>query len=239
MRLQTLPTSPIASAQEASGLSVCDFKGEISEVARVSPIRSVDELTQEEMLYQASPEFAKSHGGPITLEVMTVLESVVSLQSEDPAYPYAVVDTRVHMLMPGHIPAIPGWHCDNAPRASYTGQPDPLRASARQKNYTALVGSDHQIAPTEFVNVPVTVPYDPARVWGSCHDYLQAHLRPEDVVSVGDGAMWAFNGQTFHRATPATRRGWRFFFRLSFMSTPPQDKIRRQAMVYAPEGGGW
>lgn len=35
-----------------------------------------------------------------------------------------VIDVRIHRLMPGMYPAIPGWHCDRVPRANYHSQPD-------------------------------------------------------------------------------------------------------------------
>jgi hypothetical protein len=60
-------------------------------------------------LWQASLEDAVRYGGDVTREAL----SVMSLRGDRK---YTVVDTKVHMLMPGLYPALPGWHTDGVPR---------------------------------------------------------------------------------------------------------------------------
>jgi hypothetical protein len=43
------------------------------------------------------------------------------------------VDIKVHMLMPGQFPCIPGWHCDNVPRVG--GQQDWSKVDTKHKMY--------------------------------------------------------------------------------------------------------
>ena len=213
------------------------FDGGLSTVTSVTPLRTIEEITNEQMLFQASPEFAWDNGGPITREVLEALTSHVPLEPTLPDCPHPVIDTKVHMLMPGHTPAIPGWHCDHTPRSDYNSHPDPLRANPAQDSYTVLVGSEKRIAPTLFVAEPLTIPFDPQRVWASCHDFVEAAADRVSIVEADDGQLLWFGGRTLPRASAARTRGWRWFFRLSFVSTPPQDQIRRQVMVYAPAGG--
>lgn len=126
------------------------------------------QIIDETMLFCSGWDFAYENSGPITREILDKLSLEFGRDSEmvSDNYPYPVVDTRVHMLMPGMVPAIPGWHCDNVPRGE-SGQPDLTKAARDQLNYTVLVGDSDFIAPTEFITNPLTLSYDPNQVWGS------------------------------------------------------------------------
>lgn len=215
------------------------FDGKMEYVGNVTPLRDVGEIADEPTLFSASWDFAREQGGAVTHEIMDALEAAISLESADPDYPHLTISSRVHLLMPGHLPAIPGWHCDGTPRIEHNGQPDPKRASASLKHYTALVSTVSGLAPTEFLQGPVEIAYDPQHVWASAHNQIEsAEPRPPTVLAE-EGKVISFDGQTLHRATPAAKQGWRYFFRASFMDEPQQNKIRRQSMVYASDSGGW
>ena len=217
-----------------------DFAPNLEMVDKVEPVRTAREIADETMLFSASPRFAAAEGGPITQEILAAIDRRIACAPVDPAYPHVVIDTRVHMLMPGMWPAIPGWHCDNTPRGSYAGQPDPRKASHQQINYTVLVATERGLSRTEFVADPLSdLPYDPARVWGSINAAVENLQWKPHVIAAREGHILRFSGITLHRATPATARGWRYFFRLSFMQTPPQDEIRRQVQVYVSPDTGW
>ena len=81
----------------------------------------VEQIEAEPMLYSASWNFARKYGGPLTNQVMGRSARAVKfmLDTQIDTYPYLVIDTRVHMLMPGFYPAIPGWHCDATPRTEH------------------------------------------------------------------------------------------------------------------------
>lgn len=203
-----------------------------------APVQAIE---SEPMLFSASPEFAAQNGGVITQRVMKNIMSEVRQLAEtaDPKYKYLVIDTRSHMLMPGMYPAIPGWHCDCVPRSTYTAQPDLDKSSCDQLNFCVLIGSEPDIAPTDFLVSPISLYYDPARVWSSISDGLELIKDTLNISPALQGSVLMFNGQTLHRATPAISRGWRFFFRCSTMQHPPQNKIRHQVQVYTTGSAGW
>ena len=97
-----------------------------------------DEQTfaNETMLFSAHPNFANQFGGTITKTILSQLDPLYN--SENPKLPYLkqypnpIIDTRVHMLMPGMYPAIPGWHLDHTPRAE-NGQPIPEKPTQLKK----------------------------------------------------------------------------------------------------------
>lgn len=60
-------------------------------------------------LWQADLDTAVRYGGELTHAAL----GAMNLRGDKR---FTVVDTKVHMLMPGQCPAIPGWHTDGAPR---------------------------------------------------------------------------------------------------------------------------
>lgn len=60
-------------------------------------------------LWQADLDTAARYGGDLTRAALGAMR----LRGDKK---HVVVDTKVHMLMPGQCPAIPGWHTDGAPR---------------------------------------------------------------------------------------------------------------------------
>ena len=73
-------------------------------------------------LFNASPEDTVKYGGVLTRAAL----GAVKLHNDRK---YVVVDTKIHMLIPGMSPAIPGWHTDGVPRGPkrdsiHHGNPD-------------------------------------------------------------------------------------------------------------------
>lgn len=60
-------------------------------------------------LWHASWDDALRYGGEVTRHVL----GSVDLRGDRK---HVIVDTKVHMLLPGFMPAIPGWHTDGVPR---------------------------------------------------------------------------------------------------------------------------
>lgn len=60
------------------------------------------------MFYRADMGFAWKHGGPITQDFLGLLP-------QDWYDSPVTIDSRVHMLMPGWYPCIPGMHHDDIP----------------------------------------------------------------------------------------------------------------------------
>lgn len=181
------------------------------------------EVKNEPMLFNCDLEHARLLGGPITRAFINLLPVDFS---DDPI----VIDTRVHMLMPGWYPCIPGWHHDDVPRTRADGQPNYAPGQDRSEHVTALVGVD--VARTKFAtgyaqfsDVPLgAVVYD---IW---------HREVVDLL--GDKTLrgWRapmarlirFDDRTWHRGVRATGNGWRWFGRASRYCTEDGQRIERR-----------
>ena len=70
---------------------------------------SQDDIKNTQGLWNASFDDAFRFGGDLTRAALQAM----SLHGDRK---HVVVDVKTHMLMPGMIPAIPGWHTDGVPR---------------------------------------------------------------------------------------------------------------------------
>lgn len=189
--------------------------------------RSQDEIRKEPMLFACNFHRAKELGGPITREFLGKL----------PLADY-VIDSKVAMLMPGFWPCIPGWHHDDVPRTRADGQPNYESPEYRARHVMAIVGD---ASLTEFIAEPVELPPVPIgrtiyQAWDRMLDAMRprtAFLKDCDVVS--------FTAGDFHRGSPATKAGWRFFIRATTCTTRPvMNERRTQVQVYlADPSVGW
>lgn len=205
-----------------------------------------DQIKDEPMLFSADPRFAYASGGILTRTILDKLTQRGKFSPDD----NVVIDTRVHMLKPGWIPAIGGWHCDAVPRGD-DGQP--------VLNHPAIDGIRHYLcvvdcgtgSMTEFLTKDVAE-YLPTKaspgknLWGQhselVNDYIGSDPEGAGVVTLQSGQIYEFNARDYHRAIPATGHGWRFFFRASVntLTKGPLNEIRKQVQVYLPhEDWGW
>ena len=203
----------------------------------IDGIRTVAQLEAEPMLFSASVEFATRHGGPIT---SWVLGSLAQLPGSTPDDLHAVVDTRTHMLMPGMIPAIPGWHCDGLVRPTKYAQPIISSRDPRVRHFACFFASAPNVSRTVFSAGPERIDVDPDRVWGSVDEAMSRRpYGPPRVFIQREGEILEFDENTLHRAAPCVEPGWRMFFRLSFSREAPKDQIRKQTQVYTTSSKGW
>lgn len=222
--------------------------------SKSEPIGTVTEtfdqgqFADETMLFSADPNYASFHGGPITKAVLNYLDQFYldeknSHKAHSPKFPVPIIDTRVHMLMPGMFPAIPGWHLDHTPRNAHNGQPVPEKADEDQKSIVVILATDPNVSRCEYLHAPygLDIPYDPERVWGSINEYIENAREGLSLLSPPESQIILLSGQCLHRATACKVRGWRYFLRLSWFpqETKPQNKIRRQVQVYTTEQTGW
>src|SRR5262245_43743261 len=91
------------------------------------------QVKAEPMFFAAGGDFARRHGGPITQAVLAALPA-------DWRSCPLVIDSRVHMLMPGWYPCIPGWHLDDVPRTRSDGQPEHRCPAYRAEHILCVVG---------------------------------------------------------------------------------------------------
>lgn len=202
-----------------------------------------DERTvkSEPMFWSATTEFAYDNGGPITrafLDFIGCSSEFYGKGIEDNRFNF---DSRVHMLMPGWFPAIPGWHHDDVPRSRSDGQPNYDTPEFKSQHIMALVNGD--ICPTEFAvgkaimpDIPLYSKHPIYRYW---HTQVESDIRDDCLVrvSVPSNRLIRFDWRGFHQATRAVDRGWRWFGRLSWdagyeQGRPHYNEIRRQVQVY-------
>lgn len=156
-----------------------------------------------------------------------------------------VFDSRVHMLMPGWYPAIPGYHHDDVPRPEIpvgqhfvtAGQPDYDSPRYKSEHILGLVNAD--ICPTEFAIGNCIMPPIPE---GELI-YRRWHVEVMNLLSSGvltlekakDRTLIYMDCDTFHQGNKAVSNGWRWFGRVSRNTdrvSKITNEIRQQAQVY-------
>lgn len=193
-----------------------------------------ESIKNEPMFFNSSIDFAYDNGGDITKSFIDSLP--------DDFLDEAVFDSRIHMLMPGWYPSIPGWHHDDVPRPEIpvgqhfisAGQPDYDTTKYHSRHILGLVNAD--ICPTHFALGKCTMPevYDDETV------YKKWHLEIEKLVEEGklgllkveDRTLYCFDWQAFHTGTKAVGNGWRWFGRVS-KDTDRVYKITNEIRVNA------
>lgn len=213
------------------------FNSSFSGVGNLVSEFTEQQIEAEPMLFSASVNFVRSHGGVISNAVMDVIRDSADyqwmLQQHARLGYHPVIDTKSVLLMPGQYPCIPGWHCDGVIRSDKYAQPDPHTLGEPIWHYTCVLGNDA----THFYGGSVKVDIDEKAVWQSVNNYLEAY---GGVVHEGSsGTVYAFKRDQLHRGPAATVRGWRYFFRLSFYHMPTLNKIRNQVQVYVDISKGW
>lgn len=196
------------------------------------------DIKNEPMFFNCAPLFAYQNGGPITQAFLNALP-------KDWCGDDTVFDSRVHMLMPGWYPAIPGFHHDDVPRPEIppgqhfitAGQPDYENPRYRSEHILGLVNGD--ICPTVFALGKCVMPaVDEGELI-----YRKWHLEVERLLKSGELEHYSapsnllvyFDCDTFHSGVKATGSGWRWFGRISRHTDRVNkitNEIRNQVQVY-------
>lgn len=220
------------------------------------PVPEISELLipHEEMIVKGDRKFALENGGVITRNLIQHLP--LDWQNHE-----IVVDTRVHMLMKGMFPCVPGWHHDYVARTAPGGQPNYDNFGYRSEHLMLLVNAE--VAPTQFAIGEAE--YDPVplgtNVYQQWHKETNYHLSSGKLVAVdAPSNQWLlFNDLTMHQGVQAKWSGWRYFIRVSrffinvekFTHTEGEDRIylqppeifnqnRKQVQVYMSDPTmGW
>ncbi len=199
---------------------------------------SNDLIKKEPMFFNSDLEYAYENGGNVTKEFIDALPKEWKLSE-------VVFDSRVHMLMPGWYPAIPGWHHDDVPRPEIpvgqhfltAGQPDYDNTRYFSEHILGLVNAD--VCPTQFATGACIMP----RVKDGETVYKKWHVEVEKLLKSGhlelhevqDRTLYQFDWQTFHTGTKAVKNGWRWFGRVSRNTDRTKtitNEIRVNAQVY-------
>lgn len=212
------------------------FKPYIKTVDKVIGTSQKD-FRYSKMFFSSSPKFILDNCDEKddyhTLEILRALNNNGCLTDN------TVIDVRVTMLMEGYYPAIPGWHCDDFPRYR-NGQPD-LTAPDSAIHYMCVIADTPGLSTTKFVIEEVKLELDEKRVWADLHnniDFMVEHGYI-NTKQIKEGEIVQFNQEAIHTAVPATRAGWRLFFRASNSHRIPLNEIRKQVQVYTPLNAGW
>lgn len=206
------------------------------------PIATVDvpgDVASTTGLFQATADFAREYGGQF---VRDVLEQVEGL---DPEYPL-IVDSKIHMLKPGWLPCIPGWHVDFAP--GWLDVVDWSAVDPKEQHWMAISSG---VSATEYVvgfagssrALSLSIPRAP-RVNGFLSKAVELYKPGLEIHEVEPGVVYQFSQLTLHRGVPAVVAGWRQFVRVSATRLRlPLDGRRLQAsQVYIlarDEHAGW
>ncbi len=190
-----------------------------------------NKVKDEPMFFNSNLDFARNNGGPITKAFIDALPTHWK-------YYNCVFDSRVHMLMPGWYPAIPGFHHDDVPRTKANfDQPDYDDLKYKSEHIMALVNAD--ICPTLFVTGKIKVPAVPRgdlvyRKWDSVVKEIIKNKGCE-TLKCPDKQFIEFNWETFHTGEKAVKNGWRWFGRVSRNTDRVRNitnEIRKQTQVY-------
>jgi hypothetical protein len=198
-------------------------------------------------LWNASYEDAIRYGGDLTREALQAMNLRHDRKN-------IIVDTKIHMLMPGWSPAILGWHTDGAPRDANkhpngNGKPDIFAQENddRFNRYHILVTGEGCL--TQYINQPIYVPipvkpsYD---VYSVMSKYVQqaAKEKPEIISTFTGCTVYEFDWWDIHTGVIATKKEWRYLIRVceSDYYEPQRnlrEVIRMQSQIYSPADFGW
>ncbi|AUE23009.1 hypothetical protein FDI95_gp136 [Citrobacter phage CF1 ERZ-2017] len=195
-----------------------------------------DQIKNETMFFNCDLAFAWKHGGPIT-------RSFIDNLPLDWRYEEVVFDSRVHMLMPGWYPAIPGYHHDDVPRPDIpvgqhfitAGQPDYDNPRYHSEHILGLVNAD--VCPTHFAygeDVTFSQIPDGELIYRQWHKEVLQKIESGEMVKLEapDRTLCEFNWQSFHTGSMAVGNGWRWFGRVS-RNTDRVKKITNEIRVNA------
>ena len=189
-----------------------------------------EEISNEPMFYRANVDFAYEHGGPLTRQFLA------NLPSDWKNIP-VTIDTRVHMLMPGWFPCIPGMHHDDIPRTRGDRQPNYEQLDYSADHIMGLVNGD--IAPTEFAigNIDLDITPIGSVVYREWHPKIMQAIDQGQLQSVKAESYKyiQFDNFAFHQGTKAVDSGWRWFIRVSRnteRANSCKNEIRKQVQVY-------
>lgn len=217
------------------------FKPKVSLIDKTDNIASISDIESEPMLYACDLSTAKQLGGPLTKKILSKIESCSDMDFKrliNENNLYAHIDTKSVMLMPDFYPCIGGWHCDAVPRCNKTMQPVLSLIREDIFHYLCIIPSTSKLSNTEFLINDIETDVNKLHVWKSINSYIEDSF-DKVILEATDGGIWKFNQPTIHRGRAAKGQGWRYFFRLTFTTVPPSNKIRNQVQVYTSPDTSW
>lgn len=197
---------------------------------------SQEEIKNELMFFNSDLDFAYAKGDLVT-------KAFIDNLPKDWKNCNPVLDSRVHMLMPGWLPCIGGFHHDDVPRSTKSGQPNYDNPEYNSEHLMGLVNGE--IAPTLFAigehKLPRVTDGVISRTW---HPIIEKQLQEGILVpyEAKSGIYIEFDSRSAHTGQKANSNGWRWFVRLSrntIRQSKISNEIRRQVQVYLDPTAGW
>ncbi len=207
-------------------------------------------------LVNASVEDAIRYGGEVTRAALSAIDLKNNRSN-------VIVDVKVHMLMAGMCPAIPGWHTDGVPRND-KGDPqgdrgpmlqlqEEIDAAGRAPHYHLIVTGEH--CPTTFFTLPNFDWPDAEKpgqnLYKEMTKYVNSILKDKNqhwlhqyVKDTQPGQVLSWDWWNIHTGILARTSGWRYLIRVTETDfiTPGTDLrkvIRTQQQVYTQQEFGW
>lgn len=211
-----------------------NFNSTIKELGLFAQEVDNTEIKNETMFFNSDLHFAYENGGKIT---KSFIDSLPEDWREN-----VVFDSRVHMLMSGWYPAIPGFHHDDVPRPDIpvgqhfitAGQPDYENPRYKSEHILGLVNAE--ICPTVFAigNIQLPKPEEGELIYRKWHPSILEALDHNimNKVYAKDRTLIQFDCNTFHTGDKALSHGWRWFGRVS-KNTDRVSKITNEIRVNA------
>lgn len=207
---------------------------------------SQDDIKNTQGLWNASFDDAFRFGGDVTRAALQAM----NIRGDKK---HIVVDVKTHMLMPGMIPAIPGWHTDGVPRGGKSLSPASgaphihMQEGTESPRYHLLVvGGD---CPTKFIasrNISLVTENLPNLYAGISSQVCEMDGKGLlDTYDAPDGQVVEWDWWELHTAQQARAPGWRYLIRVTETDylEPQKDLrlvLRNQQQVYLPtEKFGW
>lgn len=203
-------------------------------------------IKAEPMLFRADQRFAWEHGDRLTREFIQAADRIWGNLDG------CIVDSRHHMLMPGMVPCIPGWHTDDAPRDPnrWGGQPNIFDPEYETQHLLCVIDAGTGSL-TEFLRGEVWAPeltleamrLDGKNFYKSMDGFIEVGATAQNCERVHplSGDVVEFDVHSWHRGVPAKARGFRFFIRITRNSRHKvENEIRSNAQVYITDTSyGW
>ena len=203
------------------------FNSQIT-IAGDLPDFTQEQVKNEPMLFNCNYETARKLGGELTQAYLDALPEEFTKAKD------FIVDSRVHMVMEGWWPAIPGFHHDDVPRTRADKQPNYINPEYKAEHVMALIGdccpTEFALGQTEFPEVPIGGKY--YKVW---HPIVEQQIKAGSLRSIfaPSNKLLFFDWQTWHQGTAAIKNGWRWFARATKNTErKPTNELRRQVQVY-------
>lgn len=198
-------------------------------------------------LHNASLEDALKYGGELTRAAIGAMNLQLTKKN-------IIVDTKIHMLLPGMCPAIPGWHTDGVPRGNSLDptvkQAPNIHAQEEMDSpiFHLLVTGESCL--TSFIkerNFKLEVPNEPStKLYQTVSKQVNEKVKTGELTSYEAPScvpiMWDW--WEIHTGIPAKKHEWRFLIRVTESDiqepkTDLRDIIRTQQQGYMPMEFGW